>query len=75
MTERAIPRHGYALRTDGQAIGHVTSGTFGPWVGRSIGMGYVAREQAKLGTALAVEIRGKTAGAVVVKLPFYRRSG
>ena len=75
MTERAIPRHGYALWTDGKAIGQVTSGTFGPWVNRSIGMGYVTREYATLGTRLGVEIRGKTAGAVVVKRPFYKRSG
>src|SRR3990170_4815868 len=75
MTERAIPRHGYALRTAGGAIGQVTSGTFGPWVGKSIGMGYVTRQSAKPGTGLGVEIRGKTVGAVVVKLPFYKRSG
>jgi aminomethyltransferase len=74
MTERAIPRHGYALRVDGSPAGTVTSGTFGPWVEKSIGMGYVPREQAKPGVRLGVEIRGKTAGAIVVKLPFYKRS-
>jgi aminomethyltransferase len=74
MTERAIPRHGYALRADAGPAGTVTSGTFGPWVEKSIGMGYVAREHAKPGVRLGVEIRGKTAGAVVVKLPFYKRS-
>lgn len=75
MTERAIPRHGYALRTDGRPTGRVTSGTFAPYLGKSIGMGYVERSDAKPGTRLEVEIRGKTARAVVVKLPFYRRSG
>ncbi|HEY6104260.1 MAG TPA: glycine cleavage system aminomethyltransferase GcvT [bacterium] len=75
MTERAIPRHGYALRSDGTVTGQVTSGTFGPWVQKSIGMGYVARAQAKPGNSLGVEIRGKKAGAVIVKLPFYKRSG
>jgi glycine cleavage system aminomethyltransferase T len=38
-------------------------------------MGYIPRSHAKPGGALAVEIRGKLAGAVIVKLPFYRRSG
>ena len=75
MTDRAIPRHGYALRVDVQRTGQVTSGTFGPWVSKSIGMGYVARAHATPGTALGVDIRGKTAGALVVKLPFYRRNG
>jgi aminomethyltransferase len=74
MTERAIPRHGYALRVNADPAGTVTSGTFGPWVEKSIGMGYVAREHAKPGVRLGVEIRGKTASAVVVKLPFYKRS-
>ena len=74
MTERAIPRHGYVLRVNDGPAGTVTSGTFGPWVEKSIGMGYVAREHAKPGVRLGVEIRGKTAGAVVVKLPFYKRS-
>ena len=75
MTDRAIPRHGYPLRVDAQTTGQVTSGTFGPWVSKSIGMGYVARAHATPGTALGVDIRGKTAGALVVKLPFYRRNG
>jgi glycine cleavage system aminomethyltransferase T len=37
-------------------------------------MGYVPREQAKPGVRLGVEIRGKIASAIVVKLPFYKRS-
>ncbi|HEU4798750.1 MAG TPA: glycine cleavage system aminomethyltransferase GcvT [bacterium] len=74
MLERAIPRHGYALRAGGLKTGHVTSGTFGPWVNKSIGMGYVAAEFARPGTELAVEIRGKSARAATVKLPFYKRS-
>lgn len=74
MLERAIPRHGYRLLTDGDASGQVTSGTFGPWVNKSIGMGYVPSAFARSGTPLSVEIRGKPARAAVVKLPFYKRS-
>lgn len=74
MLERAIPRHGYRLLTDGSAGGQVTSGTFGPWVNKSIGMGYVPSDFVRAGTPLSVEIRGKPARASVVKLPFYKRS-
>lgn len=74
MLERAIPRHGYGLLAGGRKAGQVTSGTFGPWVDKSIGMGYVAAEFARPGTELAVEIRGRTARAATVKLPFYKRS-
>jgi len=55
-------------------IGHVTSGTFGPWVNKSIGMGYVTPAHTRPGTGIAVEIRGRPAQAAVVKLPFYKRS-
>lgn len=74
MTERAIPRHGYGLQAGGRAVGQVTSGTFAPWLRKSIGLGYVTPEHARPGTPLAVEIRGQAAQAAVVKLPFYTRS-
>jgi len=40
-------------------------------VGRSIGMGYVPSAQAAVGSELAVEIRGATHAARVVKTPFH----
>ncbi len=74
MTERAIPRHGYPLRVGDEEIGRVTSGTFGPWVNKSIGMGYVPKALTKSGTPVDVDIRGKAARATIVKLPFYKRT-
>src|SRR5215212_4147122 len=41
MVDSAIPRHGYTVTEDGQPIGLVTSGNFGPTVQRQIGMAYV----------------------------------
>lgn len=74
MTERAIPRHGYPLLAGGARVGQVTSGTFGPWVDKSIGMGYVGNAYTQPGTEIDVEIRSKPARARVVKLPFYKRT-
>lgn len=74
MLERAIPRHGYPLLSGAARIGHVTSGTFGPWVNKSLGMGYVTPEHTRQGDRIAVEIRGRPVQAAVVKLPFYKRS-
>jgi aminomethyltransferase len=71
MAERAVPRHGYRLLADGHPVGVVTSGSFGPSVERSIGMGYVAAPHAAVGTALTVEIRGAQHAARVVKTPFH----
>jgi aminomethyltransferase len=73
MTERGIARHGYPIVVDGNAVGEVTSGSPGPTVGRNIGLGYVPKVLAKVGTALGIEIRGKVIGAVVVTTPFYKR--
>ena len=71
MIDRGIPRHGYTLATpEGTGIGHVTSGTMSPCLKTGIGMGYVAAEQAKPGTVICVDIRGRLLKAEVVKIPF-----
>ena len=71
---RAIARHGYPVLQNGAVVGEVTSGTWSPTLGQAIALAYVPCAAAKLGTELAVEIRGKAEPAVVVKRPFYRRS-
>jgi aminomethyltransferase len=71
MLEKAIPRHGYELtNSEGVAIGHVTSGTMSPVIGKGIGMGYLSSEYAAIGTRVFVLIRNKMMPAEVVKLPF-----
>jgi len=70
---RAIARHGYPVLQNGAVVGEVTSGTWSPTLGQAIALAYVPTAAAKLGTPLAVEIRGKAEPAVVVKRPFYRR--
>lgn len=58
LEERGIPRHGYEIRVEGEAVGEVTSGTMSPTLGEPIGLGYVPTEYAEEGTAVAVRIRG-----------------
>ena len=69
--------HADILDLDGELIGKVTSGGFGPSVGGPVAMGYVVPDFAKPGTRLAVVIRDKRVPAEIVKLPFvphrYRR--
>jgi len=73
MIDKGIPRHHYKLKTaDGVEIGHVTSGTQSPSLGKAIGLGYVTAENAAIGTEIYVEVREKLLKAVVVKLPFYQ---
>ena len=67
---RAPARAHTAVLGDGDVIGEVTSGGFGPSVDGPVAMGYVARDFAKAGTAIELDIRGKRHAAAVVKLPF-----
>ncbi len=75
---RQPAREGAEIRTrDGQLVGEVTSGGFGPTVGGPIAMGYVVSEFAGIDTALDLIVRGRAVPARVVALPFtphrYRR--
>jgi aminomethyltransferase len=74
MVDRGIARHGYAVRHEGREVGRVTSGTFGPFVKKNIGMAYVPPGLAEPGVRFAVVIRERDAQAVVVPGPFYRRA-
>ncbi len=56
-----------------QRIGYVTSGTFAPTIEKSISMAYLLPDFSKPGTAVTVDIRGKSHSAKVVQLPFYSR--
>jgi aminomethyltransferase len=73
IEERAIARHGFPILGNGRAIGQVTSGSFGPAVEKSIGLGYVPPGHAEPGQRIAVEIRGRQVPAAVARLPFYTR--
>lgn len=54
----------------GRAVGKVTSGGFGPTVGRPVAMGYVEIAHATLGTSLQAIVRGKPVPIDVAKTPF-----
>ncbi len=67
-------REGCPIRLgDGRQVGTVTSGSYTPWVERSIAMGYVEPGSASPGTRLMVDARGTLIPAQVVPLPFYKR--
>lgn len=54
----------------GNLVGLVTSGGFGPTLAAPIAMGYVAIEQAQIGTELNAEVRDKLIPVQVTKMPF-----
>ncbi|MFB6229048.1 MAG: glycine cleavage system aminomethyltransferase GcvT [Halobacteriales archaeon] len=74
LTERGVPRHGYAIETpDGEPIGTVTSGTMSPTLETPIGLGYVPVEHAEPGTDLRVVVRDEPKSARVRETPFLQR--
>jgi aminomethyltransferase len=73
MIDRGIGRDGYGVYVEGKIAGHVTSGSYAPFLKKNIGMAYVSPSLAEVGREIEVEIRGKMAGARIVPLPFYKR--
>ncbi|HVQ75573.1 MAG TPA: glycine cleavage system aminomethyltransferase GcvT [Candidatus Binatia bacterium] len=71
MVDRAVARHGYPIRNEEAAVGQVTSGSYAPSLDRFIAMGYVRADLAPVGTELAVEVRGTSRRARVVRTPFH----
>ena len=68
---RAPVREGTELYdAEGDHLGRVTSGGFGPSVGKPVAMGYVAIEAAEIGTTVYAEVRGKRLPMTVSKMPF-----
>jgi aminomethyltransferase len=51
----------------------VTSGTFSPTLGVSIGMGFVPPALAHEGEQFEIDVRGRKLPAEIVPRPFYKR--
>jgi aminomethyltransferase len=71
---KRIARQGAEIQLDGQSVGVVTSGTQSPTLEKNIAMGLLRRDLCEPGQKLEVDIRGRSAAAEVVTLPFYKRS-
>ena len=73
LIDRGVPRHGYEIcDAEGNAIGHVTSGTMSPSLNIPIGMGYVNTPYNKVDTEIYIKVRNRLLKAKVVKVPFYK---
>ncbi len=60
----------FAGEEDSEPAGIVTSGAFGPSLGRPMAMGYVPSDVAATGTHLFAEVRGKKLPVTVAAMPF-----
>lgn len=71
---RRAGRSHYPVLKDGAVVGEVTSGQPSPTLGYPVALAYVDVEHAEPGTALDVDLRGKSEPFEVVALPFYKRT-
>jgi len=74
LVGRGIARPGYPVFLAGQEIAAATSGSHAPFLRKSIGLCYMPKSQAAVGTEIEVGVRGQRVAARVVRTPFYRRS-
>lgn len=70
---RRAGRSHYPVLKDGAVIGEVTSGQPSPTLGYPVALAYVDVAFAEPGTALDIDLRGKSEPFEVVALPFYKR--
>jgi len=70
---RRAGRGHYPVLKDGAVVGVVTSGQPSPTLGYPVALAYVDVEHTGLGTALDIDLRGKSEPFEVVALPFYKR--
>ena len=71
MVDRGIPRQGYRILLNGEAVGVVTSGGLSPLLHQGIGMGYVKPDLVSDGDAIEIDIKGRTRKAEVKTWPFF----
>jgi aminomethyltransferase len=74
MVGRGIARHGYPVLLGDGHVGDVTSGSFAPFLQKSIGLCYLPAASAAVGTEFDVDVRGRRVPARVVPTPFYKRA-
>jgi aminomethyltransferase len=73
INDKGVPRQHYEIcDAEGNVIGEVTSGTMSPMLKKGIGMGYINKAFARLGSEVFIRVRDKLVPATVVKLPFYK---
>lgn len=75
LIDRGVPRQGYPVfSADGSTkLGELTSGTQSPSLKQPVGIAYVDKSCAALGTHVTVDIRGNKLAAEVIETPFYKK--
>lgn len=73
MIDKGIPRTDYEVYDGDDYIGHITTGTQSPTLGKNVGLALLRRDLAEIGHRVTVKVRKKNLQAEIVKTPFYKR--
>lgn len=73
VTGRGVPRTHFSIAKDGEVVGEVSSGSYGPTLDKFIGMAWVKAGLNAKGTELDVLIRDKPVSIVVTPRPMYKK--
>jgi len=73
LIDRGVARDHYPVFIRGEKVSEIRSGSYSPFLQKSIGLTYLPIEYTEVGTEFEIEIRGKRAKAKVVPTPFYKR--
>ena len=74
LQDRGIARDHYPVYLNSERVGEVSSGSYAPSLGKSIGLAYLPAEHANPGQQIEIEVRAKRLRAGLVSGPFYRRA-
>ena len=69
-----VRAHSEIVNPTGEPVGEVSSGSYGPTVGRPIAMGYVRSTCSAVGTDLRAIVRGKPLSVKICPLPFIKHN-
>ena len=57
---------------EGEKLGWTSSGTFAPFIGCGVAMGYIPVGQIEIGKHLNADVRGRMVELEIVPMPFYK---
>ncbi|MEM7033294.1 MAG: glycine cleavage system aminomethyltransferase GcvT, partial [Chloroflexota bacterium] len=72
MVDKGVPREGYGVHVQDEAVGTVVSGLYAPTLDKFVGHTFLPRPFTKLGTEIQINIRDKFKTAKVVRRPMYK---
>jgi aminomethyltransferase len=72
--DRGIPRDGYKVfDRAGSEMGYITSGSYAPFLKKSIALAYVPPSESEIDNEVFVQVRSEKVKCKVVPTPFYKR--